>query len=81
MPRNITVRIRRDGGLETEFTGFAGQDCVGEAEKLQRALAALGVTVSLEDVVFKSPEALAAETRTVEERADQKVGPERRGRP
>lgn len=82
MARGITVRIQRDGGLQTEFSGFAGQDCVAEADKLQRALALLGVRVTLADAVMKTPEAIAAEaTVEHEQRAGQSAGQERRGRP
>lgn len=67
MPRQITLKIGRDGGVETELSGFPGQDCVSEAERLQRALAGLGLKLSLDDIAMKLPETVAAET-SVDER-------------
>lgn len=62
MPRQVVLKVGRDGGVETEFSGFPGQDCISEAEKLQQVLAGLGLRLNIDDMAMKSPEAIAAET-------------------
>lgn len=71
MPREIVLKIRRDGGVETELSGFPGQDCIVEAEKLQRVLAELGLKLNLDDIALKLPETIALEVGAEEQR---KVG-------
>lgn len=68
MPREIVLKIGRDGGVETELSGFPGQDCIVEAEKLQRALAGLGLRLNLDDIAMKLPETIAIEVGSEEKR-------------
>lgn len=75
MPREIVFKVRRDGGIETDFTGFPGEECIGEAEKLQRALAGLGLKLELADFALKPPEMIAAELGRDEPRAAGRRGP------
>lgn len=75
MARQIVFKVRRDGGIETELTGFVGEDCIGEAEKLQRALAGLGLKLELADFALKPAEMIAAELKGEERRAAGRRGP------
>ena len=61
MTRQIEVWIDEQGKLRFEFTGFPGDDCFEEAERLQRVLARLGVHLDVEEIVRKSQAQIEAE--------------------
>lgn len=54
MSEKIEIRIDDSGRLHLEFSGFSGDLCLEEAERLQKVLSGLGVTVSVSDLVMKS---------------------------
>lgn len=68
MPREVKFRIGRNGEVSTEFSGFPGEDCVAEAERLQRLLAGFGLKLGLTDLALKTPEAISAELGQEEKR-------------
>jgi len=54
MTRKIEVTIGQNGEVVVEFSGFPGEECFTEAERLQALLASLGLEVDVKDVVRKS---------------------------
>jgi hypothetical protein len=67
MTRRIDVQVNRDGTMRAEFSGFAGDDCIDQAEKLRQVLAGFGVLVEPTAVERKDPAEIAAETGISEE--------------
>lgn len=43
MAQKIEVEITSEGRLKMEFTGFAGDECYDEAERIEGMLAELGI--------------------------------------
>ncbi len=43
MAQRIEVEITSEGRLKMEFSGFAGDECYDEAEKIEAMLAELGI--------------------------------------
>ncbi len=72
MPKKVEVVVTPDGRLETNFIGFLGEECFDEAEKLKRALQAVGLEIDPLEVVKKGPGRIALETGQAEEEADAK---------
>lgn len=70
MPKKVEVVVAPDGRLETNFIGFLGEECFDEAEKLKRALQAVGLEIDPLEVVKKGPERIAVESGLEEEEAD-----------
>ncbi|MEW6032995.1 MAG: hypothetical protein AB1645_08995 [Bacillota bacterium] len=54
MTRKITVEITRSGEIKADFAGFAGDDCVEEADRLAAVLARFGLSVAPAEVRRKS---------------------------
>lgn len=54
MSEEIRIRIDESGRIRVEFSGFSGDACLEEAERLQKVLAGLGVKVSVSDLVMKT---------------------------
>ncbi len=54
MAETIEVRIDELGRVRVEFSGFAGDLCLEEAERLQKVLSGLGLEVSAGNLVMKS---------------------------
>ena len=71
MSERIEVRIDEQGRVHVEFSGFAGDACLEEAERLQRALVALGVKVSVDDLIMKSAGQIDQELGLARERRGQ----------
>lgn len=67
MAKKVEVRVDRDGRVLTEFSGFAGDTCIDEAEKLRAVLAGFGLLVEPLSVEHKDPAAIAAEVGEDEE--------------
>lgn len=61
MVRQVEVWIDEQGQLRFEFTGFPGDACFEEAERLQRLLARLGVHLDVEEIIRKSQAQIEAE--------------------
>ncbi|MEX2356028.1 MAG: hypothetical protein WD535_03235 [Thermaerobacterales bacterium] len=61
MARQIEVSIDDGGKLKIEFSGFSGEDCFEEAERLRNKLASLGVHLNLDDIIRKSREQILLE--------------------
>lgn len=61
MARRIEVRVDGGGRVEADFSGFAGEDCIDEADRLSKILAALGLSVQVLARQPKAPERQRAE--------------------
>ncbi|HEY3314268.1 MAG TPA: hypothetical protein VGL40_03165 [Bacillota bacterium] len=79
MPKKIEVVINPEGKLETNFIGFAGEECFDEAERLRGVLKALGLLIDPIEVVRKDPGLIARETGEREEEEDEKKARSGRG--
>ena len=66
MPREIRFRIRKDGRMEAEFSGFPGEDCLAEAKSLAEALSSLGLKVNASEVIMKTPAQIEIEASPAE---------------
>lgn len=80
MPKRIDVQVNRDGTFRAEFSGFAGDDCIDQAERLRAVLAGYGLLVDPIVVDRKDPAEIAAEVGADEADQDQ-TGQEVRRRP
>lgn len=60
MAKTVTIAIQGNGKILTDFEGFSGDECYGEAERLNRALRVLGVEPTDPEVQPKVPEAAPA---------------------
>lgn len=67
MTKRIDVQVNRDGTMKAEFSGFAGDDCIDQAERLRAVLAGFGVLVQPITVERKDPAQIAAESGIAEE--------------
>jgi len=45
----IKAKINDDGSIEIETSGFKGQSCMKELEKLTKSLAVMGINTSVKD--------------------------------
>jgi len=61
MTRGVKVKIGPDGSVEADFTGFAGSDCLDEAERLAGNMARFGLKVDIEGLRKKSGSEIAGE--------------------
>jgi hypothetical protein len=66
VPREIRFRIRKDGRVETEFSGFPGEDCLAEAKNLAEALSSLGLKMTVQEVIMKTPAQIEIEVSQAE---------------
>jgi len=67
MTKRVDVKVGRDGHLQAEFSGFAGDDCVDEAERLRQVLAGFGLLVEPLTIQRKDPAQIAVEIGEDEE--------------
>jgi hypothetical protein len=61
MVRKVEFRIDNKGEIRTEFTGFLGQECYEEGERLRGLLIALGLELGPGQVRPKSETEMALE--------------------
>jgi len=80
MPRKVDVRVDRDGHLKAEFSGFVGDECIDQAERLRAVLAGFGLLVEPLTVERKDPAQIALEVGEDEE-AREAVRKEIKGSP
>lgn len=59
--KKLKVEVDPKGTVNLEFSGFKGEECTEERERLRRALLDLGVMLETEKIEKKSPEQLASE--------------------
>ncbi len=78
MSEKIEIRVDERGQVQVEFTGFAGDACLEEAEKLQKVLLDLGVRVRVEDLSMKSAGQIERELGIDETRREIRAGREER---
>ncbi len=62
MTKRIEILVNMDGTFKAEFSGFAGDDCIEQAERLQAVLAGYGLLVDPVTVERKDPAEIAVET-------------------
>ena len=67
MTKRVDVKVGRDGHLQAEFSGFAGDGCIDEAERLRQVLAGFGLLVEPLTVERKDPAQIALEIGEDEE--------------
>ncbi len=77
MSQRVEVQVGPDGEFRMEFTGFPGDECYAEAERIRSALAGLGIRTGAIDVQAKPGGMIEAELG-IEEDADGDI-PARRG--
>lgn len=75
MTKKIDVQVNRDGTFRAEFSGFAGDECIDHAERLQAVLAGFGLVVEPITVERKDPAQIALEIGEDEE-TEHKIGQE-----
>ncbi len=78
MSEKIEIKVDEKGQMQVEFTGFAGDACLEEAEKLQKVLLGLGVKVKVEDLSMKSAGQIKRELGIEEKRGEIRAGREER---
>lgn len=61
MPRTIRFTISRDGTVESEYTGFPGDECLNEAEALNGLLKKYGLKTGARKVTMKTPDQIEQE--------------------
>jgi len=71
MVRKVTVKVGRDGSVEADFSGFAGDDCLEEADRLAQALARYGLRVNPVEARKKTAAEIEAELGVEAEERDQ----------
>lgn len=59
----ITINILPDGKIETDFSGYEGDTCLNEAERLNVILKSLGVGITSKTVTRKASEKQAIALR------------------
>lgn len=67
MSRRIEVRVEGGGRIRADFSGFLGDDCYDEADRLSKVLATLGLAVQVSVSEPKSPDRQRAEAGLPEE--------------
>lgn len=72
MPRSVRFTILKDGTVETEFSGFQGDECLTEAEALQSVLKKYGLKVTNQKTAMKSPDQIMQETGVLDEEPGRK---------
>ncbi len=73
--QKIEIVVNKEGKLEVEFTGFPGELCYAEAERLEKILKKFGVSVKATELIAKSPEQIACELGLAEK--EEGIRPER----
>lgn len=74
MAKRVEIRVERDGTLRAEFSGFSGDDCIEQAERLQTVLAGLGLLVEPQAVQRKDPAQVRLESGVEEESQERERG-------
>lgn len=69
MTKRVDVQVHKDGTLRAEFSGFAGDDCLDQAERLRAVLAGFGLLIDPVMVERKDPGQIAAELGEEDEAA------------
>lgn len=71
MTRKITVKVLPDGSVNADFAGFAGDDCLEEADRLAETLARFGLAVDPTAVRKKTQSEIEEEIGSGAPRRDQ----------
>ena len=53
MAQQINIIIGKDGGLTSNYNGYVGDACMAEAQRMAEALAKLGITLDVTEIVRK----------------------------
>ncbi len=61
MAKEVEFEITDDGQIRVEFSGFPGDACIDEAEKLEKILSGLGLDIELKDFEKKDAERIRRE--------------------
>ena len=61
MSQRVEIAIDPEGKMKMEFIGFAGEECYDEAERIQKALAGLGIKTSAVETMRKPGGQIEAE--------------------
>lgn len=64
MAKEVKVTVTRDGRVATELSGFLGDDCYDEAERLAEVLKRLGLYLDLKGSTAKTRLQMEAESGT-----------------
>jgi hypothetical protein len=67
MAKRVEVQVGRDGRLQAEFSGFAGDECIDQAERLRQVLAGFGLLTEPLTVERKDQAQIALEMEQDEE--------------
>jgi hypothetical protein len=70
--REVRAEIDKDGRVSIEFTGFVGDECVEERERLRKILLDFGVIIEAREIRKKSEYQLLGETGSIKRRAGEK---------
>jgi len=74
MPKEVRFTISKDGVVKAEYSGFAGEDCLREAESISRMLKSLGLKITGSKIEMKAPEQIELEvSEGVPERARERA--------
>ena len=57
MPRIIRTVVSPEGNIHADFSGFVGDECAAEEERMRRDLAELGLVVEVTAMQEKAAEA------------------------
>ncbi len=72
MSQLVEVEIGPDGKFRMEFTGFPGEECYAEAERIRAALAGLGIRTGTIEMHAK-PGGLIEAEMGIEEETDGEI--------
>lgn len=61
MTKRVEVQVNKDGTFRVEFSGFGGEECIDQADRLRTVLAGLGLMVDPVVVERKDPSVIALE--------------------
>jgi len=64
--REVRIEIDREGRVRVLYSGFVGSECFNEAKKLYNQLKALGLEVSIEQVM-PTQEYYVSQTQKIKE--------------
>jgi acetate kinase len=66
--KKITAKIRPNGRIIIEFTGFVGEECMEERQRFARTLMEFGLMLDTEKIERKSARQIAKEISRGEQR-------------
>lgn len=69
MGKAILVEVGEDGKIQYKMVGFRGKVCLGEADKLKKALTTLGLEGEIKDIVPTEEMAQQEESTYVKQKA------------